>query len=32
MDMNDLIFIALGIAFFAITVALVHAFERLRKP
>jgi len=28
----DLIFLALGIAFFAATIALVHAFERLRKP
>jgi hypothetical protein len=27
----DLVFIALGIAFFAATVALVHGFERLRK-
>jgi hypothetical protein len=29
--MDDLIFIALAVAFFAITVALVHGFERLRK-
>lgn len=28
----DIAFIALGIVFFAATVALVHAFERLRKP
>ena len=27
----DIAFIALGIVFFAATVALVHAFERLRK-
>ena len=27
----DIVFIALGVAFFAATVALVHAFERLRK-
>ena len=30
--MDDLVFIALGVAFFAATVALVHAFEHLRKP
>ena len=29
--MDDLIFLALGIVFFAATAALVHAFERLRK-
>jgi hypothetical protein len=28
----DFIYIAIGIAFFALTVALVHAFERLRRP
>jgi len=28
----DIVFIALGIAFFAATIALVNAFERLRKP
>jgi hypothetical protein len=28
----DILFIALTIAFFALTVALVHGFERLRKP
>ena len=28
----DIVFLALGIVFFAATVALVHAFERLRKP
>lgn len=28
----DILFLALGIAFFAVTVALVHGFERLRKP
>lgn len=27
----DIVFIALGIAFLAVTVGLVHAFERLRK-
>jgi hypothetical protein len=27
----DLVFLVLGIAFFAATVALVHGFERLRK-
>jgi hypothetical protein len=27
----DIVFLALGIVFFAATVALVHAFERLRK-
>ena len=27
----DIVFIALGIAFLAATVGLVHAFERLRK-
>jgi hypothetical protein len=30
--MDDLIFVALGVAFFVATAALVHAFERLRKP
>jgi hypothetical protein len=29
--MNDLLFLAIGIVFFLATVALVHAFERLRK-
>ena len=29
---TDLLFIAIGIAFFALTAALVHGFERLRKP
>ena len=29
--MDDIIFIALGIAFLAATVGVVHAFERLRK-
>ena len=28
----DIVYLALGIAFFAATIALVHAFERLRKP
>jgi hypothetical protein len=27
----DLVFLALAIAFFAVTIALVHGFERLRK-
>jgi hypothetical protein len=30
--MMDLAFLALGIGFFALTWALVHAFERLRNP
>lgn len=29
--MMDIVFLALGIVFFAVTVALVHGFERLRK-
>ena len=29
--MTDLIFLGLGIGFFALTWGLVHAFERLRK-
>ncbi len=29
--MMDLVYLGLGIAFFALTWALVHAFERLRK-
>jgi hypothetical protein len=28
----DIVFVALGVAFFGATVVLVHAFERLRKP
>jgi hypothetical protein len=28
----DMLYIGLTLAFFALTVALVHAFERLRKP
>ncbi len=28
----DLVFIALAVAFFALTVALVYGCERLRKP
>lgn len=27
----DIVFLALGIVFFAATIALVHGFERLRK-
>ena len=30
--MMDLVFIAAGVVFFALTWALVHAFEHLRKP
>jgi hypothetical protein len=30
--MMDLVFLALGIGFFALTWALVHGFERLRRP
>ena len=30
--MMDLVFIVAGIAFFALTWWLVHAFEHLRKP
>ena len=30
--MMDLVFLGLGIAFFALTWALVYGFERLRKP
>jgi hypothetical protein len=30
--MMDIVFLAVGIVFFAATVALVHGFERLRKP
>jgi hypothetical protein len=30
--MMDLVFLGLGIAFFALTWALVLGFERLRKP
>jgi hypothetical protein len=28
----DILFIALTIAFFALTVVIVYGFERLRKP
>jgi hypothetical protein len=28
----DIVFLAIVVGFFAITVALVHGFERLRKP
>jgi hypothetical protein len=28
----DILFIALAVAFFALTVAMVYGFERLRKP
>jgi hypothetical protein len=28
----DVVYIAIGVAFFALTVGLVHAFERLRTP
>jgi hypothetical protein len=30
--MMDIAFVAGGVALFALTWALVHAFERLRKP
>jgi len=30
--MMDLVFLGLGIVFFALTWALVYGFERLRKP
>ncbi len=30
--MEDLVFIAAGIAFYAATIALAHLFERLRGP
>ena len=29
--MADIVFLALSIGFFAVTVALVHVFERLRE-
>jgi hypothetical protein len=27
----DVVYLVIGIVFFALTIALVHAFERLRK-